>query len=127
MRVCGQRHAPAALPAGKRPGTHCIGGWVGPAAGLKRCGKSRSPLGLDLRTVQPVASRYTDCVISARGPSRAVCNTRNTGPSGSIADQKLSNVFVNKGWYTISALPRAEFKSRYHYRGKSKILSNFRQ
>ena len=21
---------PAALPPGKRPGTHCIGGWVGP-------------------------------------------------------------------------------------------------
>ena len=24
-----------------RPGTHCIGGWVGPRAGLDRCGKSR--------------------------------------------------------------------------------------
>ena len=24
--VGGQRHAPAALPPGKRPGTHCIGG-----------------------------------------------------------------------------------------------------
>ena len=30
MRVGGQRHAPAALPLGKRPGTHCTGGWVGP-------------------------------------------------------------------------------------------------
>ena len=27
--VGGQRHVPAALPPGKRPGTHCIGGWVG--------------------------------------------------------------------------------------------------
>jgi len=26
----------------KRPGTHCIGGWVGPRAGLDSCGKSRS-------------------------------------------------------------------------------------
>jgi len=24
----------------ERPGTHCIGGWVGPRAGLDRCGKS---------------------------------------------------------------------------------------
>jgi len=24
-----------------RPGTHCIGGWVGPRAGLDGCGKSR--------------------------------------------------------------------------------------
>jgi hypothetical protein len=34
MSVGGQLHAPAALPPGKRPGTHCIGGWVGPRAGL---------------------------------------------------------------------------------------------
>jgi len=27
--------------SGKRPGTHCTGGWVGPRAGLDRCGKSR--------------------------------------------------------------------------------------
>jgi len=30
MKVSGQLHAPAALPAGKNLGTHCIGGWVGP-------------------------------------------------------------------------------------------------
>ena len=44
---------------GKDPGTHCTGGWVGPRAGLDRCGKSRPPPGFDPRTVQPVASRYT--------------------------------------------------------------------
>ena len=37
----GQRHAPAALYPWERPGTHCTGGWVGPRAGLDRCGKSR--------------------------------------------------------------------------------------
>jgi hypothetical protein len=41
MRVGGQRHAPAALPPGNRPGTHCTGGWVGPRAGLDGCEKSR--------------------------------------------------------------------------------------
>jgi len=41
MRVGGQRLAPAALPPGKRPGTHCTGRWVGPRAGLDACGKSR--------------------------------------------------------------------------------------
>jgi hypothetical protein len=30
--VGGEHHAPAALPPGKRPGTHCIGDWVGPKA-----------------------------------------------------------------------------------------------
>ena len=50
MGVGVERHAPAALPPGKRPGTHCVGGWVGPKAGLDGCGKSRpqrdSTLGL---------------------------------------------------------------------------------
>ena len=39
MAVEVQRHAPAALPLGKRPGTHCIGGWVGPRARLDMCEK----------------------------------------------------------------------------------------
>ena len=44
----------------KRTGTHCTGGWVGSRAGLDRCGKSRPPPGIDPRTVQSVASRYTN-------------------------------------------------------------------
>ena len=27
-------------PLGKKPGTHCTGGWVGLGAGLEACGKS---------------------------------------------------------------------------------------
>jgi hypothetical protein len=38
--VRGQRHAPAAIYPRERPGTPCTGGWVGPRAGLDRCGKS---------------------------------------------------------------------------------------
>ena len=49
----------------ERPCTHCIGGWVGPRAGLDGCGKSRPQPGFDPRTVQPVASCYTDCAIPA--------------------------------------------------------------
>jgi hypothetical protein len=47
------------LPPGKTryPST---GGWVGPRAGMDRCGKSHPPPGFDPRTVQPIASRYTD-------------------------------------------------------------------
>ena len=29
-----RHHAPTALPLGKRPGTQCTGGWVGPRAGM---------------------------------------------------------------------------------------------
>ena len=38
MKVGDKNYAPAALTPGKRPGTHCIGGWVGPRAGLDGCG-----------------------------------------------------------------------------------------
>jgi hypothetical protein len=40
-------------PPGKRTGTHCTGGWVGPRTDLDGCGKSRPTPGLDRRTVQP--------------------------------------------------------------------------
>ena len=39
---------------------------MGPRAGLDMCGKSRPPPAFDPRTVQPVASRYTDY---ATGPT----------------------------------------------------------
>ena len=39
--VDGQRHAPAALYPRERTSTNCVGGWVGPRAGLDGCGKSR--------------------------------------------------------------------------------------
>jgi hypothetical protein len=60
MGLGGQGHAPATLPQGKRPGTHCIGGCVGSRAGLDRCGKSCPPPGLDPRTLKPVASHYAN-------------------------------------------------------------------
>ena len=64
MGVGGQRHAPAALPAGKTryPLYRRLGGLQG------RCGRVRkiSPApGFDPRTVQPIASRYTDWAIAA--------------------------------------------------------------
>jgi hypothetical protein len=39
--VGGQRHAPATLLPGERPGTHFIRSWMSPRAGLESCGKSR--------------------------------------------------------------------------------------
>jgi hypothetical protein len=52
MGVGGQLHAPAALPPGNIPGAYCIGGWVGPRAGLDGC-KISLPPRFDPRTVQP--------------------------------------------------------------------------
>ena len=60
MEVGGERHTAAAVPLGKKPGTHFMGGWAGPRAGLDGKYRPVPPLGFDPRTVQPVASRYTD-------------------------------------------------------------------
>jgi hypothetical protein len=69
--VSGQLHAPAALPPGKAPGTHFIGGWVDPRTSLDNMEKWKffTLKGLELPpplVVQPVASRYTDWDIPAR-------------------------------------------------------------
>ena len=37
---------PLPLYLRKRPGTHCIGGWVGPQTGLDGCGNSCPPTGI---------------------------------------------------------------------------------
>jgi hypothetical protein len=51
---------PRPIYSRKWPRTHWLGGWVGLRAVLDGCGKSHPPPGFDPRTVQPVASRYTD-------------------------------------------------------------------
>ena len=64
MRVGGQHNAPADLPTGKTryPLYRRLGGPQG-RSGLVQ--KISPPTVFDLRTVQPVASRYTDWAIPA--------------------------------------------------------------
>ena len=63
MGVGGQRHAPAALPLGntRYPLYKSLGGPQGRFGRMRKI--SPSP-GFDPRTVQPVASRYTDWAFS---------------------------------------------------------------
>jgi hypothetical protein len=63
MGVGGQHNAPAALPPGKRPGTHCTGGCVGPRAGLVWVQEISPTPGFDPRTVQPIEGLYADYII----------------------------------------------------------------
>ena len=64
MGVGGQRHAPAALPPGniQYPLYRRLGG---PQGRSGRVRKISPPPGFDPRTVQPIASRYTDWAIQA--------------------------------------------------------------
>ena len=65
MVVCGQRHAPAALPPGKLtryPLYRRLGGRQGRYGQVR---KISHPPGFDLRTVRTVVSSYTDWAIPA--------------------------------------------------------------
>jgi hypothetical protein len=61
MRVGGQRHAPAALAPGKT--RYPLYRRLGEPGQVQ---KISSLPGFDIRTVQPVASRYIDCVMPAQ-------------------------------------------------------------
>jgi hypothetical protein len=70
MEVSGQLHAPAALPSGRAPGTHWIGGWVGSRDILDAVVKRKIPSPCQesnprISIVHPVAQRYTDWAITA--------------------------------------------------------------
>jgi len=62
MDVGGQRHAPAALPLGMTRYPF-YGRLDGPQGRSGRLRKISPPPGFDPRTVQPVASRYTNCAV----------------------------------------------------------------
>ena len=66
MRVGGQRHALAAIPPGKtrHPLYMRLGGPQGRSGWVRKISPPPPP-GFDLRTVQPVASCYTDWAIEA--------------------------------------------------------------
>jgi hypothetical protein len=50
---------PSRFTLWERPGTHCIGGWVGTRASLDRCGKSRPPPGSDPWTCSELLYRLS--------------------------------------------------------------------
>ena len=83
---------PGSLYPQERPGTHCIGGWLGPRAGLDGCGKSRPPPGFDPRTVQPIASRYTNCAVPAHRHKGQYQNIFNGYRPNSLWDGNRSSM-----------------------------------
>ena len=63
--VGGRRHAPAALPPGKRLVTYCTEGWLSLGAGLDGPGKISPRPRFKPRTVQLAVIRYTVYAMSA--------------------------------------------------------------
>jgi hypothetical protein len=69
MEMSGQLHTPVALPHGKSPLIHCIGGLLGPRTGLDTVERRKIyPAGILTLAVQLVARRYTGSAIPTPSP-----------------------------------------------------------
>jgi hypothetical protein len=98
---CGQLHAPGRFtpppPRERAPGTHWIGGWLDPKAGLNDVEKKifltlPGPPTLTSSFVHAVASRYTDYSISAPKDSCDIkCPFCSLGRS--------PGHLINRNWY----------------------------
>ena len=98
----GQLHAWAALLPGS-PGTHCIRGWVGHRTGLDGCGKSH--LKSDPRTVEHIASYFTDWASPTHPPSYILTSSMVQSPSWAA------------NWFAASQeIPLISRNPKVHYR-----------
>ena len=74
----------------ERPGAHCTGGWVGPRAGLERCGKSRP---------------HGDSIPEPSSPQPVALPTTLPGPLGEYSQEKnyliFSALLLSKSTYAL--------------------------
>ena len=96
MGLGGQRHAPAVLPL-ERPGTHCIGGWVGPRVGLDGCEK-----------LAPTGIRTHDHPVR----SESLYQLRHPGPVLLSVYHYQDN--VNFGYHQWNVLVKTKWLTSWH-------------
>jgi len=123
-----QRHALVALPLGKTryPLYRRLGG---PQSRSGRVRKTSTPPGFDPRTVQPVASRYTDCAIPAlhgthwlsRNFGNEVAVTASFISEGGPRCNALRN--TNTSSYTSETFSSSEHSTRTHCNCSSIIIT----
>ena len=114
---------PQPLYPRERPGTHCIGGWVGPRAGLDGCGKSRPPTGI--RFADRPASRESLYRLSYPGPfyfnaySKILKRVRKTAKSVYQIRHVCLSVCPSVRPYGITLLPLEGFPLNFSIFRKS--------
>jgi hypothetical protein len=92
----GQLHAPAALPPGKRPGTHCTGGWVGPG-----------PVWTAAEILAPTGIRSQD----RPARSESLYRVRYPGPQQVPVQKFKSNTYTHAHAHTAWLL----YKPNYYF------------
>jgi hypothetical protein len=92
MEINGQLHAPAALPPLKAPGTHWIGGCVGPRAGFDAVEKEKNlaPAGNPARHY--TSSQAADSVVNK--PRKTINFRRTTRYLGVVNIKYYSNYLI---------------------------------
>ena len=93
----------ALFTTGKKTGIHCTGGWVGRSG---RVQKISPPPGFDPRTVQSVASRYTDW---ATGPDLHAVHIHNLYTEQRYAAEKPT-------WFCRSVVIRRDTEGKKLFR-----------
>jgi hypothetical protein len=83
MRVGGQLHAPAALPPGKTPRTHCIGGWWAPG-----------PVWTGAENLASTGIRSPD----RPARSESLYRLRYPGPRNMYSSPNIRVIVCEKGW-----------------------------
>ena len=113
MGVGGQHHAPAALPPGKTqyPLYRRLGRPQGRSGQVR---KISSPAGFDPRTVQLVASRYTDCLHTYAGMNKFCINVLNlqTNEDPLMSIHRALHLLDNEScWITKAAVSYVMYKN----------------
>jgi hypothetical protein len=103
--VSGQRHTPAALPPGKSryPLYSRLGG---PQGRSGRVRKIPPPPGFDSRTVQPVASRYTDWVVPTHNKVYVLDYPCTLFPNITPYIREYTVLCLMSGYASQSAVPK---------------------
>jgi len=94
----------------ERPGTHCIGGWVGPRAVLDWCGKS---------------CRHRDSIPGPSSPYRVALPTELSWPIVVQLLESLSSIY-GTGGYFMKMFTRTRYRPLFWARRIQSISSHLR-
>jgi hypothetical protein len=105
MEVSGQHHAPAALRRGKSPGTHWVGGWVGPNENVIKCSENPSFM-LDLR-VHEIGTQCVSVQVDSFPTNRNSFHVKKAyvGGGGGRGSTPVEYTYFRKAFLANSASP----------------------